>query len=106
MKRDNEKLNQTVMSLRREIEEQAKVSTNLVSFEGYFMSSKSGLLIWQRSAVQNNESFSWEKERKAFEKKISELEEENKKMETIRQDNLRLKEENAALIRVISKLSK
>jgi hypothetical protein len=28
------------------------------------------------------------------------------KMETLKQDNLRLKEENGALIRVISKLSK
>lgn len=45
-------------------------------------------------------------EKRAFDRRISELEEEIKKMESLKQDNTRLKEENAALIRVISKLSK
>lgn len=46
------------------------------------------------------------REKRAYERKISELEEELKKLESIKADNTRLKEENAALIRVISKLSK
>lgn len=46
------------------------------------------------------------REKRAYERKISELEEELKKLDSIKADNTRLKEENAALIRVISKLSK
>ncbi|CAF3669212.1 unnamed protein product, partial [Rotaria sordida] len=45
-------------------------------------------------------------EKRVYEQKISELEEELKKIDLIKADNIRLKEENAALIRVISKLSK
>ncbi|CAF3388423.1 unnamed protein product [Rotaria sp. Silwood1] len=45
-------------------------------------------------------------EKRVYERKISELEEELKKIDSIKADNIRLKEENAALIRVISKLSK
>ncbi|XP_048462980.1 protein phosphatase 1 regulatory subunit 12A-like isoform X4 [Rhincodon typus] len=46
------------------------------------------------------------KERKALERRISELEEELKVLSDLRADNQRLKDENGALIRVISKLSK
>ncbi|CAF0960385.1 unnamed protein product [Rotaria sordida] len=46
------------------------------------------------------------REKRVYEQKISELEEELKKIDSIKADNIRLKEENAALIRVISKLSK
>lgn len=46
------------------------------------------------------------RERRALERKISELEEELKATEALRSDNQRLREENGALIRVISKLSK
>ncbi|XP_055342670.1 protein phosphatase 1 regulatory subunit 12A-like isoform X2 [Paramacrobiotus metropolitanus] len=46
------------------------------------------------------------RERRAMERKIAEMEEELKELETLRADNQRLKEENGALIRVISKLSK
>jgi protein phosphatase 1 regulatory subunit 12A len=46
------------------------------------------------------------RERRALERKISELEEELKIVETLRSDNQRLRDENGALIRVISKLSK
>uniref|UniRef100_A0A915KJH8 cGMP-dependent protein kinase interacting domain-containing protein n=1 Tax=Romanomermis culicivorax TaxID=13658 RepID=A0A915KJH8_ROMCU len=41
-----------------------------------------------------------------LEKLVADLEEENRTLEQIRADNIRLKEENGALIRVISKLSK
>ncbi|XP_038663431.1 protein phosphatase 1 regulatory subunit 12A-like isoform X2 [Scyliorhinus canicula] len=46
------------------------------------------------------------KEQKALERRISELEEELKVLTDLRADNQRLKDENGALIRVISKLSK
>ena len=46
------------------------------------------------------------RERRTYERRISELESELEKVENLRSDNNRLKEENAALIRVISKLSK
>ncbi|KAL4232952.1 hypothetical protein ACF0H5_007640 [Mactra antiquata] len=46
------------------------------------------------------------RERRALERKLSEMEEEIKKMDQLKEDNRRLREENGALIRVISKLSK
>ncbi|GCB67927.1 hypothetical protein scyTo_0010321 [Scyliorhinus torazame] len=46
------------------------------------------------------------KEQKALERRISELEEELQVLTDLRADNQRLKDENGALIRVISKLSK
>uniref|UniRef100_A0A3P8UYS0 Protein phosphatase 1 regulatory subunit n=1 Tax=Cynoglossus semilaevis TaxID=244447 RepID=A0A3P8UYS0_CYNSE len=45
-------------------------------------------------------------ERRALERKISEMEEELKMLPDLKADNQRLKDENGALIRVISKLSK
>lgn len=56
-----------------------------------------------KMARENEET---SKEKRAFDRRISELEEECKKVDSLRCDNNRLKEENAALIRVISKLSK
>lgn len=46
------------------------------------------------------------KERRVLEKKISEMEEELKVQTDLKMENQRLKDENGALIRVISKLSK
>ncbi|XP_038073245.1 protein phosphatase 1 regulatory subunit 12B-like isoform X6 [Patiria miniata] len=46
------------------------------------------------------------RERRALERRLSELEEELKAMEQLKSDNQRLKDENGALVRVISKLSK
>ncbi|KAJ8352225.1 hypothetical protein SKAU_G00237010 [Synaphobranchus kaupii] len=46
------------------------------------------------------------KERRILERRVSELEEELKVLGDLRADNQRLKDENGALIRVISKLSK
>ncbi|XP_067875797.1 protein phosphatase 1 regulatory subunit 12C-like isoform X2 [Heterodontus francisci] len=45
-------------------------------------------------------------ERRTFERKTAELEEQLKNLTVLKADNQRLKDENAALIRVISKLSK
>ncbi|KAH9495413.1 hypothetical protein Btru_016436, partial [Bulinus truncatus] len=47
-----------------------------------------------------------DRDKRTLERKISEMEEELKKMEALKTDNQRLKDENGALIRVISKLSK
>ncbi|XP_049829361.1 protein phosphatase 1 regulatory subunit 12C isoform X12 [Schistocerca gregaria] len=46
------------------------------------------------------------RERRAMERKLSEMEEELKLLEQFRSENQKLKDENGALIRVISKLSK
>uniref|UniRef100_A0A8C5R4Y6 Protein phosphatase 1 regulatory subunit n=1 Tax=Leptobrachium leishanense TaxID=445787 RepID=A0A8C5R4Y6_9ANUR len=56
----------------------------------------------ERPAMLQLERF----ERRALERKVSELEEELKVLSDLKADNQRLKDENAALIRVISKLSK
>ncbi|XP_028652824.1 protein phosphatase 1 regulatory subunit 12B isoform X5 [Erpetoichthys calabaricus] len=46
------------------------------------------------------------KEKRALERKVSDMEEELKVLSDLKSDNQRLKDENGALIRVISKLSK
>ncbi|KAJ8667642.1 hypothetical protein QAD02_009305 [Eretmocerus hayati] len=59
--------------------------------------------------AQNNKpglSEAEKRERRAMERKLSEMEEELKMLETLKCENQRLKDENGALIRVISKLSK
>ncbi|RWS28945.1 protein phosphatase 1 regulatory subunit 12A-like isoform X7 [Leptotrombidium deliense] len=48
----------------------------------------------------------WNREKRQMQRRISELEEETKQLESLQSDNQRLKDENGALIRVISKLSK
>ena len=48
----------------------------------------------------------WIRKERQMQRKISELEEENKQMDHCRQEIQRLKEENSSLIRVVSKLSK
>ncbi|XP_036672260.3 protein phosphatase 1 regulatory subunit 12B isoform X16 [Drosophila suzukii] len=58
------------------------------------------------ATTKNSLSELEKRERRAMERKLSELEEELKQLDTYKSDNHRLKEENAALIRVISKLSK
>lgn len=63
-----------------------------------------------QKALQNNSrnslSDAEKRERRSLERKISELEEELKETEQLKVDNHRLREENGALLRVISKLSK
>uniref|UniRef100_A0A2K6M8Z0 Protein phosphatase 1 regulatory subunit n=1 Tax=Rhinopithecus bieti TaxID=61621 RepID=A0A2K6M8Z0_RHIBE len=57
-------------------------------------------------ATQHSETSALLKERRALERRISEMEEELKMLPDLKADNQRLKDENGALIRVISKLSK
>ncbi|XP_017264982.1 protein phosphatase 1 regulatory subunit 12B isoform X2 [Kryptolebias marmoratus] len=56
----------------------------------------------ERSAVLESEK----REKQVLEKKVSDMEEEVKVLTELKSDNQRLKDENGALIRVISKLSK
>ncbi|XP_011494505.1 PREDICTED: putative protein TPRXL isoform X2 [Ceratosolen solmsi marchali] len=62
----------------------------------------------EAQSAQNKSTLSEteKRERRAMERKLSEMEEELKIMETLKCENQRLKDENGALIRVISKLSK
>lgn len=59
---------------------------------------------WYFGFQSSNRSFLTAEQRK-MQRKISELEEELVQMETVKEDNSRLKNENGALVRVISKLS-
>uniref|UniRef100_A0A8C2CLF1 cGMP-dependent protein kinase interacting domain-containing protein n=1 Tax=Cyprinus carpio TaxID=7962 RepID=A0A8C2CLF1_CYPCA len=56
----------------------------------------------ERSTVFESEK----REKEALEKRVSDMEEEFKVLTELKSDNQRLKDENGALIRVISKLSK
>ncbi|XP_056129766.1 protein phosphatase 1 regulatory subunit 12B-like isoform X1 [Lampris incognitus] len=58
--------------------------------------------ISERSTVLDSEK----REKQALEKRVSDMEEELKVLTELKSDNQRLKDENGALIRVISKLSK
>ncbi|XP_047446711.1 protein phosphatase 1 regulatory subunit 12B-like isoform X2 [Mugil cephalus] len=58
--------------------------------------------IAERSTVLDSEK----REKHALEKRVSDMEEEIKILTELKSDNQRLKDENGALIRVISKLSK
>ncbi|XP_051173003.1 protein phosphatase 1 regulatory subunit 12A isoform X2 [Leptopilina boulardi] len=60
----------------------------------------------QNTQNKNNLSETEKRERRAMERKLSEMEEELKVMEQLKCENQKLKDENGALIRVISKLSK
>ncbi|KAK7791297.1 hypothetical protein R5R35_009942 [Gryllus longicercus] len=57
-------------------------------------------------SMKNSLSEMEKRERRAMERKLSEMEEELKLLEQLKSENQRLKDENGALIRVISKLSK
>lgn len=59
------------------------------------------------ATTKNNSLSELEKrEKRAMERKMSEMEEELKQLEALKTENQRLKDENGALIRVISKLSR
>lgn len=58
--------------------------------------------ISERSSVLESEK----REKQALEKRVTDMEEELKVLTELKSDNQRLKDENGALIRVISKLSK
>jgi len=59
-----------------------------------------------QASTKNAVSDAEKREKKMLEKKLAEMEEELKTLEQLKSDNQRLRDENGALIRVISKLSK
>jgi len=59
-----------------------------------------------QASTKNAVSDAEKREKKVLEKKLSEMEEELKTLDQLKSDNQRLRDENGALIRVISKLSK
>jgi len=59
-----------------------------------------------QASTKNAVSDAEKREKKLLEKKLAEMEEELKTLEQLKSDNQRLRDENGALIRVISKLSK
>ncbi|XP_070190182.1 protein phosphatase 1 regulatory subunit 12A-like isoform X15 [Littorina saxatilis] len=86
-------------------EENAKLKKELEQTKKELLEAKEELdrLMKQReSRIDTTDK----REKRALERKVSEYEEELKKMEALKVDNQRLKDENGALIRVISKLSK
>ncbi|XP_039629770.1 protein phosphatase 1 regulatory subunit 12C isoform X2 [Polypterus senegalus] len=101
---DYKKLYETVLKenerLRDQLQEaELQLSQNKVELE---RATQKQELSAERPALLELERF----ERRALERKATELEEELKVLADLRADNQRLKDENAALIRVISKLSK
>jgi len=72
-------------------------------------SSASSVIKANGAGISNSSSSSSlldEQERRAYERKMADMEEELRTLDQLRSDNQRLKDENGALIRVISKLSK
>lgn len=59
-----------------------------------------------QASAKNSVSDTEKREKKVLEKKLAEMEEELKTLDQLKADNQRLRDENGALIRVISKLSK
>jgi len=59
-----------------------------------------------QASTKNAISDSEKREKKVLERKLAEMEEELKTLDQLKSDNQRLRDENGALIRVISKLSK
>ncbi|XP_058832787.1 protein phosphatase 1 regulatory subunit 12A isoform X2 [Topomyia yanbarensis] len=71
------------------------------------ISLKAALDRFTTATTKNNSLSELEKrERRAMERKMSEMEEELKQLDALKTENQRLKDENGALIRVISKLSR
>ncbi|MBN3297433.1 MYPT1 phosphatase, partial [Amia calva] len=90
---ENEKLKSKLDESKQEL---AKIRTQLDKV------TKRQDRISERSGVLETEK----REKRALEKKVTEMEEELKVLIELKSDNQRLKDENGALIRVISKLSK
>nr|XP_015197716.1 PREDICTED: protein phosphatase 1 regulatory subunit 12B-like isoform X11 [Lepisosteus oculatus] len=90
---ENEKLKSKLEDSKKEL---AKIRTQLdkVTQKQDSMSEKSTVFETEK------------REKRTLEKKVSEMEEELKVLTELKSDNQRLKDENGALIRVISKLSK
>ncbi|XP_076372957.1 protein phosphatase 1 regulatory subunit 12A-like [Tachypleus tridentatus] len=98
---DSRKICETLKS------ENARLKENLKETEEELVNTKRQL---QKALLQNHTRTSLsdaeKRERRALERKVAEMEEELKQLEQLKAENQRLRDENGALIRVISKLSK
>jgi len=86
--------------------ENSRLRTEMSSIRTDLDSTRHQLESAIQASTKNSISDSEKREKKMLEKKLSEMEEELKTLEQLKADNQRLRDENGALIRVISKLSK
>ncbi|XP_054733735.1 protein phosphatase 1 regulatory subunit 12A isoform X3 [Anastrepha obliqua] len=86
--------------------ENDKLKQQLKKKDDEIVQSRATLERITNATTRNSLSELEKRERRAMERKLSEMEEELKQLEVYKTENQRLKEENGALIRVISKLSK
>jgi len=86
--------------------ENARLRSEMGSIRTDLDSTRHQLEAAIQASTKNSISDSEKREKKMLEKKLSEMEEELKTLEQLKADNQRLRDENGALIRVISKLSK
>uniref|UniRef100_T1PLK6 Protein phosphatase 1 regulatory subunit 12B n=1 Tax=Musca domestica TaxID=7370 RepID=T1PLK6_MUSDO len=86
--------------------ENEKLRAQLKKKDDEVIQTRATLERFANATNKNSLSEIEKRERRAMERKLSELEEELKQLDAYKTENLRLKEENGALIRVISKLSK
>ncbi|XP_039287009.1 protein phosphatase 1 regulatory subunit 12B isoform X25 [Nilaparvata lugens] len=86
--------------------ENERLREKLRKTEGDLQDVKSRLENTTNNSTKVSLSEMEKRERRAMERKLSEMEEELKQLIQLRNDNQKLKDENGALIRVISKLSK
>merc|ERR1719323_1426384 len=86
--------------------ENSRLRTEMSSIRTDLDSTRQQLEAAIQASTKNSISESEKREKKMLERKLSEMEEELKQLEQLKADNQRLRDENGALIRVISKLSK
>uniref|UniRef100_A0A1L8DN71 Protein phosphatase 1 regulatory subunit 12B n=1 Tax=Nyssomyia neivai TaxID=330878 RepID=A0A1L8DN71_9DIPT len=83
-----------------------KLKLQLQKKDDSLHSTKAALERFTNATTKNSLSELEKREKRAMERRMSEMEEELKQQEVLKTENQRLKDENGALIRVISKLSK
>jgi len=86
--------------------ENTRLRKELMTIKQDLESSKHQLESAVQASTKNSISDTEKREKKVLEKKLAEMEEELKTLDQLKADNQRLRDENGALIRVISKLSK
>merc|ERR1712059_113693 len=86
--------------------ENNRLKHDMTSIRSDLNSTRQQLETAAQASAKNSVSDSEKREKKILEKKLAEMEDELKTLEQLKSDNQRLRDENGALIRVISKLSK
>merc|ERR1711892_1087507 len=86
--------------------ENARLRLDMNSIRSDLDSTRHQLEAAIQASAKNSVSDTEKREKKVLEKKLAEMEEELKTLDQLKADNQRLRDENGALIRVISKLSK